>query len=427
MLNANNFKRGVAKPFRFFSTHNRQCHQIRPGSKPCRSRGQVLIAVTVALPVLLGMAGLAVDMGRLYTAQSRLQAAVDAAALGGSMYLMTDPDCDNGAVANTVNDYLARNYSGAAVTDLHPGSGVRSVCVTAQANVTMTFMNVLAISSRDVTASACAGFNDLEVALVVDSSGSMAGEPIDAVKAAAHQFVDMLIPNGGAPSIKVGLVGFQGKVRIPADVDGKPAGCRNADGTLNQPVNGSDQSCTDGALAPAAGLSYNKAAIHSAIDSMEPQGGGEYASCTAIPEGIKWGRHVLTSDTPFTEAGSRTRFRKVLILLTDGDNNISDAISNPSSVCRRNAYFGMGVTDCDDDDYGCLDQAMLSQAQAAKDDGIEIFTIRYGVSDEVDIELMKSVASSKSGTEDHYFDAPTLDDLQTIFDRIGRQLGFRLL
>lgn len=392
-----------------------------------RARGQALVLVTVAFPILLGMAGFAVDLGRLYTARARLQAAVDAATLAGSMYLMSDPDCQNGDVANAVNDYLSRNYSEASVVALNPGSGVRSVCVTAQVNVAMTFMNVLAITSRDVTASACAGFNDLEVALVIDNSGSMEGEPIDAVKAAAHQFVDMMIPNGGAAAIKVGLVPFRGKVRLPADIDGRPAGCRNADGSFNQPVNPTDYSCTNAALPPVAGLSYNKGVIHGAIASMQAQGGAQYSSCTTIAEGLKWGRHVLTSDAPFTEAGSRSRFRKVLILLSDGDNNIGDAITNPNSTCRRNAYFGMGVMDCDDGDYGCLDQAMLAEAEAAKGEGIEIFSIRYGVSDEVDIELMKRVASSKPGTNDHYFDAPSLDDLQTIFNRIGRQLGFRLL
>lgn len=392
-----------------------------------RARGQALLLVTVTFPILLGMAGFAVDMGRLYTARARLQAAVDAAALAGSMYLMSDPDCQNGAVANAVNDYLNRNYSGATVTALNPGTGVRSVCVTAEVNVEMTFMNVLAISSRDVAASACAGFNDLEVALVIDNSGSMEGEPIESVKAAAHQFVDMLIPNGTAPSIKVGLVAFRGKVRLPADVDGRPAGCRNADGSFDQPLNPADQSCTNPALPPVAGLSYNKGAIHAAIASMQAQGGTPYSSCTTIAEGIKWGRHVLTSDAPFTEGGPRSRFRKVMILLTDGDNYIGDAMTNPNSTCRRNAYFGMGVMNCDDADYGCLDQAMLAQAQAAKDEGIEIFSIRYGVSDDVDIELMQRVASSRPGTNDHYFDAPSLDDLQTVFNRIGRQLGFRLL
>jgi hypothetical protein len=88
----------------------------------------------------------------------------------------------------------------------------------------------------------------------------------------------------------------------------------------------------------------------------------------------------------------------------------------------------MGVTNCGCGDYGCLDQAMLEEARKAREDeGIEIFTIRFGGSDSVDIELMKAIASSSEGTEDHYYDAPTVDDLETVFDRIGRQLGFRLL
>ena len=85
------------------------------------------------------------------------------------------------------------------------------------------------------------------------------------------------------------------------------------------------------------------------------------------------------------------------------------------------------VANCGCEDYGCLDQLMLDEAGQAKKDQIEIFAVRYGDSDAVDIKLMKAAASSSAGSDDHYFDAPLLKDFEQVFEQIARRLAFRLL
>ena len=47
-------------------------------------RGQTLIMVAAMLPVLLGVTGLAVDVGMLYHHKRRMQTAADAAAIAGA-------------------------------------------------------------------------------------------------------------------------------------------------------------------------------------------------------------------------------------------------------------------------------------------------------------------------------------------------------
>jgi len=110
----------------------------------------------------------------------------------------------------------------------------------------------------------------------------------------------------------------------------------------------------------------------------------------------------------------------------DGASHCSGATGN----YLTNAYYGMNVTNCHCDPNGCLDQAVRTEANLAKADGVEIFVIRYctgGCTDVSDGTLMQYVASSKQGTNDHYFVAPTSADINTMFQQIGRQLGSCLL
>jgi hypothetical protein len=124
--------------------------------------------------------------------------------------------------------------------------------------------------------------------------------------------------------------------------------------------------------------------------------------------------------------------RKIIILLTDGDTEDGTCGGNyevnytPNNYWT-NAYYGMGDMDSHCEDGGALNQAVLDEARIAKDAGIEIFAIRYGQSDRTDVELMKQAASSKAGTDDHYFDAPSAYDIDDVFKLIGKQLGWRLM
>jgi uncharacterized membrane protein len=57
-------------------------------SKRCRSKkGFVLIVTCIVLAILLGFAGLGIDVGRMYVIQSELQAFSDAAALNAALHL----------------------------------------------------------------------------------------------------------------------------------------------------------------------------------------------------------------------------------------------------------------------------------------------------------------------------------------------------
>lgn len=391
------------------------------------------------------MAGLAIDLGNMYVTHTRLQAAVDAGALAGALQLPYDPDLNKGIVASAVEDMVNENMESAMVDSVAPGTEVRSVVVSGKAEVKLLLMSVLGIADQWVYANASAGFNKLEVVFVVDNSGSMRGTPISMVKEASIQLTDLLMPDGTTPDTKVGVVPFRGKVHVGANVDGLPEGCRNADGSLNE--NGLHEDFMDeywslpydyrrridsdtcSNIPVIMPLSKNKSDI---IDAINEQTATGNSSGTIIPEGIKWGRHVLTPEAPYDQGGSDDDYRKIMIVLTDGDTEDGEcggyyrAYYRPNNYWT-NAYFRMGDDQSHCEDGGVLNTAMLEEAQLAKDAGVEIFAIRFGSSDHTDVNLMKQIASSRPGTDDHYFDAPSVYDIPEVFKKIGRQLGWRLL
>lgn len=145
-----------------------------------RRRGFVLVAFTLALLFILGVVGLAFDIGRMYCARSEAQAFVDSAALQGAERMN---GTKNGlyaaiAAATSVPDQRKRwQFGTASFTDMtvqfsklassgfldvaavpDPPAGYRFIRVTTRVNVNLTLLRPItnAVSSR-VAAAAVAG------------------------------------------------------------------------------------------------------------------------------------------------------------------------------------------------------------------------------------------------------------------------------
>jgi Mg-chelatase subunit ChlD len=366
--------------------------------------------LALSLPVIAGVAGLAVDGGSLYTSHNKLQNAVDSAAMSANLQLPFDPTLSKGLVKNAAATMLNTDYPGATLQSVTLGTGVSSTCITGQATVNLTLMAALGIADNTVTASACSGFNNLQVVLVLDDTGSMAGSPINSVKSAAIDLVNLILPVGGADSTKVGMVPFRGVIHLSTNVDGKAAGCRNANDTLYSLSSAACNSVS--AIQP---LTTSPTTIINAINTLTATGTG---SGTVISEGIKWGNYVLTGPY-FTQGGPAKQFRNVMILLSDGETNASNL----------DAYYGENVTCASgSSNSACLNQAMLTAAATAKAAGIEIFSVRFSNDSNAEgISLMQAVASSTPGTNDHYYSAPNNAEISTMFTLIGQQLGLHLV
>lgn len=99
---------------------------------PTAQHGAVLPLVAISLVVLLGMAGLALDLGHAYVNKTRLQNALDAAALSGAQTLM-----------NLHNTNQAEQDAKATFTSVVNGPGNAELQAINNNNVIVQFSNTL--------------------------------------------------------------------------------------------------------------------------------------------------------------------------------------------------------------------------------------------------------------------------------------------
>jgi Flp pilus assembly protein TadG len=143
-----------------------------------RREGAIAIIFALcAIPAVIA-AGMAIDVGRVYMVKVRLGAALDAAALAvGSETNLTSTQ-----LTTALNNYFTANFPSTALgtnvtvapVPANADMTASTVNFRAQASVPMTFMQLVGVSSIDVSASAQTKKTvGLEVAVVLDNTGSM--------------------------------------------------------------------------------------------------------------------------------------------------------------------------------------------------------------------------------------------------------------
>ena len=143
-------------------------------------RGQIVIVLALVLPVLLLMAGLALDVGILYATKAKLSTSVDAACLT-AMKNLSDNSPQAQATAGQLGTGIFNANFGAnpptpSVTFPIDAHGAQQVQVTATAYVQTFFMRYLPQwASVPVSATAVATRGKLVMSIVLDRSGSMCG------------------------------------------------------------------------------------------------------------------------------------------------------------------------------------------------------------------------------------------------------------
>ncbi len=281
-----------------------------------RERGAVLIMVALAMLVLLALVGLVVDGGLAYLVKARLNAAVDSAALAGARAIPegTTKDEQITAARTAAADFFAANIPDNYLlsspkllsTDVSFDTGRVTIDVRAEAPMLVSFMRVLGFTSLTPVAYAQTIRKDLDMAFVVDTSGSLYDNRT-AVKASAKSFLNKF----NVTQDRVGLIHFA----YGADVD--------------NPINTSKRG-------------FDRSSMLSNIDSYVFDGS------TASVEGMWHARNQLNTIPQLSRSSLR-----VIVFFSDGEPTALGAqlAFNTPTNCTRAGVFdisGYGLYDLGD-------------------------------------------------------------------------------
>ncbi len=164
---------------------------------------------------------------------------------------------------------------------------------------------------------------------------------------------------------------------------------------------GTNKYCPRATLLP---LISDRDALIDHLDTMNTSGN------TLGNIGMTWGGRLLSPEAPFEEgsAWGNEFWRKVVVMMTDGDNTLSGTYSSYWDRRKNN----MTVTQ--------LNQRFEETCEALKEKGVIIYTVTFtsNIND-----TTKGYYERCATSPDQHYDAPTQEELISVFETISRELS----
>jgi Flp pilus assembly protein TadG len=395
--------------------------------------GAIAIIFALSISVLVMMAGLAIDVGRVMHASAKMTTALDAAALSAAKS-MREGGLSDDDVKQIAERYFQLNFAGSGVN--YTVTGDLGVAINRDANsielnisgqVPTLFARIAGIEQFTVPRKATALYesNDVELALQLDVTGSMAGRKLADLKVAVKDLLDIMLPDEGTPNkVRVGLAPFSAGVNAgpyAASVTNGRAtdGCvyerRNlADQASEAPATGplalkartdltgrSIQSCPSNARIVA--LTESKSTLWSEVNSYRDGG------TTAGHLGTAWAWYLVSPEwsTLWPTASRPAPYRdgktiKAVVLMTDGSYNTIGGVSSGDTSATARQVSTIAVETC---------EAMRAQ-------GIRVYAVGFQAPTAA-LETLRSCATNASS----FFDASNGDQLRNVFRAIATELN----
>ena len=445
--------------------------------------GSVAISFSVALLGLLTVGGVAVDYARYTDANAKLQTVVD-----GSVLAAVKAKTNNSSLTNEDLTEVARRYFDAnnrletplQLFELKKAEGKateEAYVLHIKARQPTTLMRVVRIDDmgHDVSAQAIVGRSTpVEVSLVLDVTGSMAGTKIAALKNAAGKMVDTLLDPKNSQA-RVAIVPFSDYVNVglanrnkpwidvPADYSVTTNQC-----TTTKPVTSKKNCRMVTKTGTNDGVSYTYQQ-----EVCDYTYGDPVTTCADKTTNYKWNGCVGSRAYPLNVQDTGYSLNKVPGLLNISCPAAITELTNSKTTLKKqinalgasgNTYipaglvwgwrtlssiapFDTGLTSAEAMQKGAT-KAILLMTDGAnvrspkypkhdgsnvalantllaetctniKKDGVRIYTIAFAVDDEATEDLLRSCADSP----DQYYDASDTEELAAAFADVADKLA----
>ncbi|MCV0425501.1 MAG: Tad domain-containing protein [Roseibium sp.] len=442
------------------------------------SAASILPIFGIMLTLMIVIAGAAIDISRTISAREKLSYALDAAGLALATKLSTGVLTDD-EIKDILSDSFKANLDGEGFLDeaienldYTIDSNAGTVNVTSEATLANYFIGMGGYQIKDIGpdlfsfgTSAQVSYSrfDVELALVVDVTGSMAWslgststKRIDALKDASDAIIDILLPedvDADDSKVRISLVPYSQGVNLSSyaeTVTNGNTGSRNcaserigeaqftddpynytpsdADLVEDTYFGGGSNSCSSASeLQP---LTNDRDVLLTAIENLNPTGG------TASQTGTAWGWYTLSpnwnnlwpSDSQ-PEPYTNELVLKFAVVMTDGDNNrYYDYDQEVTGWYRSHGSWYYGTYTCegwceiedDDESYDNVSSTRSRElCEAMKDSGITVYGVYVGTdSSSAGARNMESCATD----EDSYYMATSSDALILAFSNIAKKI-----
>ena len=190
------------------------------GKDVAGATAMIFALIVVSLVIL---AGLAIDLQRGVGADTRVQAALDAASLAAAKAL-EDTSVTDAQIINIAETAFQANLITSAADLECEALSVRvdrtsgKVLTNADCGVPTTLANLIQVNRINVqeNSSARAAITKLDVAMMLDVSGSMKGDKLRDLQTAASDAVDMLINDRTGDRVRIGFNTYSTSVNAGA-------------------------------------------------------------------------------------------------------------------------------------------------------------------------------------------------------------------
>ncbi len=181
-------------------------------------RGNVATMFALALVPMFGVMGAAIDYARVTDVRAKLADALDA----GVLAVGTQPNMSDDEAFEIVNDWITAHLGAEYADDwtldsVNLDEETGTIVAHASGSVDTTIARVLGIYEMpiSVVSEAIRSLGKVEVALVLDNTGSMKGTKLTKLKEAATALVESLASATTDPEdLKIALVPFSQTVRV---------------------------------------------------------------------------------------------------------------------------------------------------------------------------------------------------------------------